>query len=580
MVWYMESEERYIEEVKHLLKYGFIEIEKSEEKGVVFGGNIKLCFRQYENDYCQVFKVHLILPPKYPFAHPEIVPIEPEIKKVFHQNIKNHQICILEAALDAWRTTSYASEYIKLAKKWFKKYLTRQLENDGEPEFTRYCLNVEDADWIIPPSMFNVTGKYGEFIAINYERYIGGIISVTDVADSEILKYNYEKEMPESLRTRRQKRKLCGVWVKLKCFPKLITTYDDLIDAIESYGEVDSKLIENVVKQKLYKDSNISVGLFFTKNDNPYWFFYTLNFSLEWVKKNGRKKKQNQVNRLMKEPISINGIQAYPIRPIDLYKRNEGCIPERITTAKVVIVGCGALGSMVAQNLARSGVNKFVLYDFDVIHPGNLMRHTAFLKDVGRSKVCVVRDQIMDINPFAEVEIRSSILDTKEAIKDIQSSTIVVCCVVNNGVERYVDHLAGQFWKPVVFSRVMLAAKVARIFLIEKDETPCFDCLLTMSDENAEPFFYLSTETPMIIDTGCGGLTFPGSGINHQFTALYTCQMIIGRIGDPDYSKSINHILWVNEPVGDPRQVPYLQGVNQYIPYLLKPVKGCVCDQD
>lgn len=581
MIWYQENCERYQQEVTNLAKHGFREINKSEENGVTFEGTLNLCFHYKGRDYDEVIKLHLILPPHYPFEHPEIVPVDPKIEKSYHQNPITHYICVLEPALDKWRTSYYAYEYVRLSRAWFIKYITNQLETEGEPELTRYCVKLEKANWLIPASMFNVSGKSGFFNAINFNQYVGGIVSLSEISSDgyEGDENNFIGEFPVSLQNlARQDKKIqfTGIWVKLKNQPMPILTFEDLMDEIDRLGEVDSTYIKNMIKIKLQNTPHISIGLYFNKNDRPYWFFYVLVFASDWKKRSGKKNKEKQATRLLKEIEQLNGVMAYAIRLEDLFKRNKGCVADSITDAKVIIVGCGALGSMVAQQLARTGIKKFVLYDYDIIRPGNLVRHTGFFKDIGQNKALVLKNQINDINPFSSVECRGCVLDSKEFDSDVQTSTLVVCCVVDHGVERYVDIIADKYWRPVVYSRVMVGAKVARIFIIEKEETPCFDCLLAMSENEIEPFFKLDENITTITDTGCGGHTYPGTGINHQFAALFTCQMVINRLNDPYYARKVNHILWVSERVED---VPFLQNANSYKEYIIKPYEGCFCRQ-
>jgi len=72
----------------------------------------------------------------------------------------------------------------------------------------------------------------------------------------------------------------------------------------------------------------------------------------------------------------------------------------------VAVFGLGGVGSYVVEGLARSGIGRFVLVDHDVIRPSNLNRQLiATHSTLGRPKVEVMRDRILDINPAASVEI-------------------------------------------------------------------------------------------------------------------------------------------------------------------------------
>lgn len=77
---------------------------------------------------------------------------------------------------------------------------------------------------------------------------------------------------------------------------------------------------------------------------------------------------------------------------------------ERLAASKVVVFGIGGVGSFVVEGLVRSGVGKFILVDDDCICLTNINRQLhATRKTVGKPKVGVMRDRILEINPKAEV---------------------------------------------------------------------------------------------------------------------------------------------------------------------------------
>lgn len=70
----------------------------------------------------------------------------------------------------------------------------------------------------------------------------------------------------------------------------------------------------------------------------------------------------------------------------------------------VCIVGLGAVGSFALESLARSGVNRFTLVDFDTISISNLNRQILALHStVGLLKVDVAKRRVLDINSDCEV---------------------------------------------------------------------------------------------------------------------------------------------------------------------------------
>jgi len=94
----------------------------------------------------------------------------------------------------------------------------------------------------------------------------------------------------------------------------------------------------------------------------------------------------------------------------------------KLNNSKVAVFGIGGVGSYVVEGLVRSGVGKFVLVDDDCVCLTNINRQIhATRKTVGKPKVEVMRDRILEINPKAEVTTyqRFYMPDTaEELIKD------------------------------------------------------------------------------------------------------------------------------------------------------------------
>ena len=83
---------------------------------------------------------------------------------------------------------------------------------------------------------------------------------------------------------------------------------------------------------------------------------------------------------------------------------NEGM--EKLNNAKVAVFGLGGVGSFVCEGLARSGLGNFVLIDYDKIDESNINRQLiATEKTLGRYKVDLMKERILEINPNANVEV-------------------------------------------------------------------------------------------------------------------------------------------------------------------------------
>ena len=78
----------------------------------------------------------------------------------------------------------------------------------------------------------------------------------------------------------------------------------------------------------------------------------------------------------------------------------------KLRKSSVAVFGVGGVGSYTAEALARSGVGSITLIDNDVVSVTNINRQLVALQStVGRKKVEVAKERILDINPEAEVVI-------------------------------------------------------------------------------------------------------------------------------------------------------------------------------
>ena len=72
------------------------------------------------------------------------------------------------------------------------------------------------------------------------------------------------------------------------------------------------------------------------------------------------------------------------------------------------ILGCGAIGSSTAIQLARMGAEKFYLYDYDKVEEPNIGVSQYSYRDIGKPKVEALKNIIDDINKYAEIRLYNS----------------------------------------------------------------------------------------------------------------------------------------------------------------------------
>ena len=110
----------------------------------------------------------------------------------------------------------------------------------------------------------------------------------------------------------------------------------------------------------------------------------------------------------------------------------------RLKNSKVAIFGIGGVGSYVVEGLARAGVGDFILVDNDEVSLSNLNRQIiATHKTIGKPKVEIAKERILEINPNANVEIYQEFFmpDTKELLDNTVSYVVDAIDTVTAKIE-------------------------------------------------------------------------------------------------------------------------------------------------
>ncbi|MDD2229036.1 MAG: ThiF family adenylyltransferase [Candidatus Cloacimonetes bacterium] len=113
-----------------------------------------------------------------------------------------------------------------------------------------------------------------------------------------------------------------------------------------------------------------------------------------------------------------------------------GRITEKLREMPTIVIGVGALGSVIAEILVREGLLSILLIDNDVLSAGNVVRHTLTLNDIGKNKTEVLKAKLEAINPLVVVEtlaakLPENLTDLYDVINDYR---LVVDCTGSDEV--------------------------------------------------------------------------------------------------------------------------------------------------
>ena len=144
---------------------------------------------------------------------------------------------------------------------------------------------------------------------------------------------------------------------------------------------------------------------------------------------------------------------------------------ERLSQTKVLIVGCGGLGSPAAVYLAASGIGELHLVDFDRVSVSNLHRQVFYnLDDVGKNKAEVLAAHISRKTSFCKVTYASKPLSKENAINLIQDFDIILDGTDHLPTKYLINDVCVLLGKPLVYGSLYKFDGYVASFNVKNEE--------------------------------------------------------------------------------------------------------------
>ncbi len=109
-----------------------------------------------------------------------------------------------------------------------------------------------------------------------------------------------------------------------------------------------------------------------------------------------------------------------------LTDRHGSVLQERFSSAAVAVCGLGGLGSNIAVALARAGIGRLLLIDFDRVDITNLHRQQYKADQIGRFKTEALAENLLEIAPYTDVRTVTAKI-TEDTLKDLLQDADAVC---------------------------------------------------------------------------------------------------------------------------------------------------------
>lgn len=165
-----------------------------------------------------------------------------------------------------------------------------------------------------------------------------------------------------------------------------------------------------------------------------------------------------------------------------LCDRHGEALQAKISAARVAVCGLGGLGSNIAIALARAGVGKLHLIDFDRVDMTNLNRQQYFVRQLGMYKTDALKETLSGIAPYCEVKTDTVRVTEEnlagllreddyicEAFDRAEAKAMLVCGVLENFPDKYL--VSGSGMAGLSTANTIRTRQVSKRFYLCGDET-------------------------------------------------------------------------------------------------------------
>lgn len=210
---------------------------------------------------------------------------------------------------------------------------------------------------------------------------------------------------------------------------------------------------------------------------------------------------------------------------------------------KICIVGCGSLGSHMANDLASIGAEEFVLIDYDILDENNLLRHIAAVSSIGELKTKALRRYLLDNFPYLKVdELSTSVFNCNKELFMKDQFDLIVVATADRSSEIYCldELLLNSITNLVVTLWIEPFAVSGHALVYDKDSHVKGNSDLLQSNiqhissvQNSENFFQK--------EAGCSSAYIPYSGLDvREFIISLIKNLRFSNSKSFSYSKFLN----------------------------------------
>lgn len=220
---------------------------------------------------------------------------------------------------------------------------------------------------------------------------------------------------------------------------------------------------------------------------------------------------------------------------------------EGLESRRLLVIGAGSVGGLVAFELAKAGVGEIEIVDYDTYDVNNAVRHIGETQLSGVNKATMVASKCHGMNPFATATDHrfrvGSTLEASEQLDElVRTSDVVIETTGSQVVTRIMQQRCREAGKTLIIA-ALTAGSYGGEVLVARPLGACFDCFVLSQEDGAVPQPQAGPRH-RVTPIGCRHPAFSGAGFDATelgALAARTAVRLTGAVGYPplDYDWAI-----------------------------------------
>lgn len=519
-----------------------------------------------------------VLPSAYPFAPVEIFSESPELRGFNHQDAETHKLCLKEESLAPINQDRLAT-YVNWATEWVNDAASGNLLPRGHPyelpDFSRKLLKEK------PPIQKKLWFTESSDSYPIWEDHLGhsGKVELIDLSKAPAIlasSFSFGKEViwkfPASAKFETAGTRVEGRWLVLPSLAFFRNRPPQQFGELRQMCAASAIDLDALLQDLWASDScrnassvlMVGAGIPSVAGEpasEMHWQPFAIrNVNGEPDSKVCRKGpvKRRQAWRKLSvlkrfgEETEIPWISCENISHDRLHKR--GALDNAFTKQKIVLIGCGAIGSCLADYFVRSGIEDLTLIDKEDFEPGNHSRHVLTGEAFYKGKAVALKNQLQEGSPHATLRAFAiTIPDFRsaagsQALNTLNECDVIIDCSANESVFHWLSKFSVTSGKKFVHMYISFDAGLlvlafsgknvsARMALRSFEQQSKANVISNLSQIDLEAYWRDPKKEQLIIPgAGCWHPTFPARWNHIQCLVSAAVDMLEQKFSMPQES--------------------------------------------